>query len=101
MPEAGLYALDFWYANGEGPISTNNKCAMRTLKKEDVFLGTIVFPQRGFNEWNNWGFTNAVRVKLEKGRHNFALTYEPVNANMHGTINRALIDYLRIIKIAD
>ncbi|RDC66429.1 alpha-L-rhamnosidase-related protein [Adhaeribacter pallidiroseus] len=100
VPEAGLYALDFWYANGEGPISTSNRCAMRTLKKDDLVLGTIVFPQRGYNNWADWGFTNAVQVKLEKGRHFFALAYETGNENMHGKINRALVDYLRITKIS-
>lgn len=33
---AGLYSIDFRYANGNGPINTENKCAIR-----------IVLPQRG------------------------------------------------------
>src|SRR5205823_5045308 len=39
VPEAGLYALDFRYANGNGPTNTNNKCAIRTLRLGAKQLG--------------------------------------------------------------
>ncbi|MDQ4139194.1 MAG: glycogen debranching protein, partial [Bacteroidota bacterium] len=100
VPESGLYAIDFWYANGEGPISTSNKCAIRTLKIENKFTGTVVFPQRGADDWSNWGFTNSIQVKLEKGSFNLVLTFEPANENMNGEVNRALLDFIRVIKIA-
>lgn len=29
--EEGSYAIDFRYANGHGPVNTDNKCAIRTL----------------------------------------------------------------------
>ncbi len=48
--EQGLFAIDFRYANGNGPVNTNNKCAIRTLKAGNTFSGTIVFPQRGNEE---------------------------------------------------
>ena len=32
VPEAGLYTLDFRYANGNGPVNTENKCAICTLR---------------------------------------------------------------------
>ncbi|KAA3439889.1 Bacterial alpha-L-rhamnosidase [Rufibacter hautae] len=99
VPESGIYAIDFRYANGEGPINTSNKCAIRTLKQGNNPLGTIVLPQRGTDEWSDWGFTNAVQVKLEKGRHELTLAFDPVNENMNGEVNRAMLDYMRLIKV--
>lgn len=99
VPEAGIYALDFRYANGNGPINTSNKAAIRSLKKGNTFLGTIVLPQRGSDEWSNWGFTNAVQVELTKGKHELTLSFEPHNENMNGDVNQAMLDYLRVIKI--
>ncbi|AKD02081.1 family 78 glycoside hydrolase catalytic domain [Pontibacter korlensis] len=99
VPEDGVYAIDFRYANGNGPINTENKAAIRTLKKGSEFIGTIVLPQRGTDEWNNWGFTNAVEVSLKKGKHTLSLTFEPHNENMNGEINQAMVDYMRVVKI--
>jgi hypothetical protein len=97
--EAGLYAVDFRYANGNGPTNTNNKCGIRTLRLGSKALGTIVLPQRGVEEWSNWGFTNAVLVQLPKGTHQLTLAYEPANTNMNGAVNQAMLDYLRVQKI--
>jgi hypothetical protein len=99
VPEAGLYALDFRYANGNGPINTDNKCAIRTLRLGSKQLGTIVLPQRGVGEWSVWGFTNAVLVPLPAGTHQLTLALEPANANMNGAVNQAMLDYLRVQKI--
>ena len=99
VPEAGLYAVDFRYANGNGPTNTNNKCAIRTLRMGGKDLGTIVMPQRGVEEWSNWGFTNAVLVQLPKGTHQLTLAYEPANTNMNGAVNQAMLDYLRLQKV--
>ncbi len=99
VPEAGLYAVDFRYANGNGPTNTNNKCAIRTLQMGGKELGTIVLPQRGVEEWSNWGFSNAVLVQLPKGTHQLTLAYEPANTNMNGAVNQAMLDYLRVQKV--
>jgi hypothetical protein len=99
VPEAGLYAVDFRYANGNGPTNTNNKCGIRTLRLGSKALGTVVLPQRGVEEWSNWGFTNAVLVQLPKGTHQLTLAYEPANTNMNGAVNQAMLDYLRVQKI--
>jgi hypothetical protein len=99
VAEAGLYAVDFRYANGNGPINTANKCAIRTLRLNGKQLGTIVLPQRGVGEWSDWGFTNAVLVPLPKGTHQLTLAYEPANANMNEAVNQAMLDYLRVQKI--
>jgi hypothetical protein len=94
----GFYAVDIHYANGNGPINTSNKCAIRTLRENNSFLGTIILPQRGEN-WNNWGFSNAVTVYLSKGRHILKLAYEPQNENMNGGVNEAMLDYLRVVPL--
>ena len=101
IKEDGFYAIDFKYANGNGPINTENKCAIRTLDVDERFAGTIVFPQRGKEEWSNWGFSNSVKVKLSKGKHALTLQFKDVNENMNGDINQAMIDYLRMIKLPE
>lgn len=97
--QSGMYAIDFRYANGNGPINTENKCAIRTLQINDQFAGTIVFPQRGKNEWSNWDFSNSIMVYLEKGSQTITLGLEDHNENMNGEVNQAMLDYLRISKI--
>ena len=99
VPAAGVYALDFRYANGNGPINTNNRCAIRTLRKGSTLLGTVVLPQRGVEEWSNWGFSNPILVRLDKGTHPLTLAYEPANANMNGEVNQAMLDYLRVKRV--
>ncbi|ALJ00164.1 hypothetical protein [Rufibacter tibetensis] len=63
------------------------------------FPGAIVFPQRGTEEWTDWGFTNAVQVKLEKGTQELTLPFDPANENMNSEINRTMLDYLRLTRI--
>jgi hypothetical protein len=100
VPEAGLYALDFRYANGNGPLNTENKCAFRTLRDgQGRLLGTVVLPQRGTGEWSNWGFSNSVLVPLAKGHNTVVLAYEPANTNMNGAVNQAMLDYLRVRRV--
>lgn len=95
----GQYAIDFRYANGNGPVNTENKCAIRTLLIDGKQFSTVVLPQRGKEEWSDWGFSNIVIADLESGEHKFTLTYHEHNANMHGEINEAVIDYIRLIRI--
>jgi hypothetical protein len=94
-----MYSIDFRYANGNGPTNTENKCAIRTLKVDEKKAGTFVFPQRGVDEWSNWGFSNPVHVSLKKGKHTVTLSFEHSNENMNVDINQAMLDYLRITKI--
>jgi hypothetical protein len=62
-------------------------------------VSTIVLPQQGDNIWNNWGYSNSVKYYFKKGTAQFNLKYLPVNENMNGGINEALIDHLRIIQV--
>ena len=91
-PEAGEYLLQVRYANGSGPGNTFNACALRSLYLGDQFQGVWVMPQRGQDEWSNWGMSNALRVNLAAGVNQLRLQLDPFNANMNGQINRALVD---------
>lgn len=100
VKKKGVYAIDFRYANGNGPVNTENKCAIRTLDVDRHFAGTVVFPQRGKGEWSNWGTTNSVKVKLTKGLHAITLQLKTANENMNGDINEAIVDYLRLVQLS-
>jgi hypothetical protein len=99
VPADGLYAIDWRYANGNGPTNTENKCAIRTLFIDNVRSGAQVFPQRGKEEWSNWGFSNAIQVQLKAGKHVLKLEFMPENENMNIDVNQAMLDYLRLVKI--
>lgn len=99
LKESGAYAIDFRYANGHGPVNTENKCGIRSLIINGKKVSTIVFPQRGKDEWSDWGFTNSVLADLPAETNEISLTYDEYNVNMNGEINEAVIDYLRVIKV--
>jgi hypothetical protein len=96
--EEGNYILDMRYANGNGPINTENKCAFRTFYLDNQKSGTLVFPQRGKEEWSNWGWSNSLKLKLTKGLHHITISFENWNENMNGDVNRAMLDCVRVIK---
>jgi len=99
LPESGYYSIDFRYANGNGPINTDNKCAIRTLSVNGDVKQAVVMPQRGFERWDDWGFTNSQTVCLKKEKNTLELQFMPWNENMNIHENRALLDYMRIIII--
>ena len=96
IKKSGTYSIQFKYANGNGPINTENKCAIRTLLLDGQIIGTVVLPQRGTKEWKNWGNTNVIQAQLTKGKHQLSLRFEPQNENMNGEINQALLDSMVI-----
>lgn len=100
VEEAGTYAIFFIYSNGNGPINTDNKCAFRSLKLDGRQVGTAVFPQRGKDQWEDWGRSNTIKVSLKPGKNFFMLTFESHNANMNGEINEAMLDSVHIINVS-
>lgn len=96
VDSGGDYLLDVRYANGEGPINTENKCAIRMLYINGQEAGAIVMPQRGIDEWLSTGFSNMLRIKLKEGVNELSLRHEI--DNMNGTVNTALLQYVRIIR---
>lgn len=97
--QGGEYALTFRYANGNGPVNTENKCAIRSVYVDGKRLGTIVMPQRGVGNWNDWGTTNTLRLQLTPGRHDISVRFTPLDANMNGATNHALIDQLTLSRL--
>jgi len=92
VPESGEWYLSFRYANGNGPVNTDNKCGIRSLFVNNQYASSLVFPQRGTQEWSNWGFTNTIKVNLNKGGNQLEIDFEPFNENMNGEENRFLLD---------
>jgi ribosomal protein L25 (general stress protein Ctc) len=93
----GQYLIDFRYSNGNGPVNTDNKCGIRSLSINNVYKGVVVFPQRGSEEWSNWGYSNIFKLKLDPGNHKFRLSFEDHNNNMNGEINDFYLDHMRVI----
>ena len=99
VEKAGTYLIDVRYANGSGPINTDNKCCIRTLIVNNHEAGAIVMPQRGLGEWVSTGFSNMLQVELLRGKNMIQLKYvTPQNVNMNGDVNTALLDYMRVIR---
>ncbi|TAE20022.1 MAG: glycogen debranching protein [Bacteroidetes bacterium] len=97
--EAGKYYVRFRYSNGSGAWNTDNACALRSLYVNGDYRGAMVFPQRGTNEWSDWGFSNGYQVSLKAGENKIRLSFEEWNNNMNVDVNRAMLDYVEIIKI--
>jgi len=96
VEEAGNYFISVRYSNGSGPWNTDNKCAIRSLQVNGAYAGVLVFPQRGKDEWSDWGFSNSRAVSLRKGENTLVLSFEDWNTNMNGTVNTAMLDYLLV-----
>lgn len=94
--KAGKYLIDFRYANGSGPWNTDNKCAARSLYANKSYMGTIVFPQRGQDEWSDWGWSNGYVAELKAGENELKLVYESWNINMNVDVNTAMLDFMRV-----
>lgn len=92
VPAAGRYSIAWRYANGNGPVNTENKAAVRTLVIDGKKAGTVVMPHRGVANWDDWGMTNTVKADLTAGRHTVALEYLPEDENMNIATNHALVD---------
>lgn len=101
VKDAGIYAVDFRYANGNGPVNTDNKCATRLLKVNGKLAGAVVFPQRGVGAWNNWGWSSVLRTNLKAGDNVITLEFAPEVENMNIHVNQALLNEMRITKITE
>ena len=98
VKNSGSYFIDFLYSNGTGPWNTDNNCAIRSLYVDNDYQGVLVFPQRGQDEWSDWGWSNSTKINLRKGSNSIKVVFEEWNTNMDGEINRAMLDNVRLIK---
>ena len=99
VARAGTYAIDARYANGNGPINTDSKAAVRTVLVDGKALGVLVMPQRGENRWNDWGYSNPLRAQLSAGAHTLTITYTALDMNMSRKENTALLDHVRVTPV--
>ena len=90
-PKSGKYFIKFEYANGSGPINTENKCAIRSLYVKNKYILPVVMPQRGEENWNEFGWSNTIEVYFEKGDNLISVKFDPFNNNMNLDINKALL----------
>jgi hypothetical protein len=86
------------YANGTGPVNTDNNCGIRSLYVNGADARPLVFPQRGFDEWSDWGLTNVEWITLKSGENNLTVRYDDFNRNMDVEINEFLLDYISLEK---
>lgn len=97
LPADGTYYLALHYANGNGPVNTENKAAIRTLLVDGQKVGTVVMPHRGQGNWYDWGLSNSIPVTLTKGNYTLTIEFRPENENMNLNTNHALVDAVRIV----
>ena len=100
-PAAGRYALTLTYANGNGPVNTENKCCVRTISVNGNRAGIVVMPHRGVANWNDWGASSTLIVDLAAGANTVTIDYRPENENMNLHTNHAIIDRLNLELLAD
>ena len=98
VPAEGDYFVSFRYANGNGPVNTENKCAIRTLSVDGERECLVVLPQRGRDNWDEFGWTNSVKVHLNTGPNTVTLDFRPEDENMNIETNSAVIDALRLVR---
>jgi hypothetical protein len=101
IPTAGWYAVDARYANGSGPVSYGDRAAVRTLSVDGRRAGKLLLPQRGMGRWDLFGYSNALPVRLDVGAHTVGVSLEPEDRNMNGAVNEALLDHVRLTRLAE
>lgn len=99
VPADGLYSVTVVYANGNGPVNTENKCTIRSLAVDGKDAGTVVMPQRGVANWNDWGRSFPVTVPLTRGKHSLQLRFDTVDENMNPATNHALVDRIVVKRL--
>ena len=99
VPATGWYVIDWEYANGSGEVEQRNHCANRQLFVDGKNFTTMVFPQRGLDDWKNYGWSTPVKLYLKKGSHQLALRYLEKNININIDLDKAHVKSLRLTQL--
>ena len=59
----------------------------------------MVFPQRGLDDWKNYGWSTPVKLYLKKGSHQLALRYLEKNININIDLDKAHVKALRLTQL--
>jgi hypothetical protein len=94
----GEYVVEARYANGSGPINTDAKAAIRTVRGP-YMVWVLVMPQRGTDRWTDWGYSTGVTMYLASGESVLRIAFEEGDENMDGRVNTALLDHLRLTRL--
>jgi len=97
LPDNGQFLVRFRYANGEGPISTDNKCGLGMLKINDWWFEQLIsFPQTG--SWDNWQNSAWYPAEFKAGDNELILDLESLMVhNMNEDTNHYRVSTLEII----
>lgn len=99
VADSGLYLMDLLYANGAGPINGQDRCAVRSVMVNGAAAGAIVMPQRGSDDWRDFGYSNRLQMRLHKGYNEVLIYFDPiVDRNYYGKVNTVLLRSIRLIK---
>ena len=101
LARPGRYAIDVHYANGNGPINTEDKAAVRTLFVDGRETGVLVMPQRGAGRWDDWGYSNPLVLTMGAGGHELTIAWTALDDNMNRAVSTALLDHVRVTRLPD
>ena len=99
VPADGVWTLSWKYANATGPVTTDNNCGIRMLYVDGQKFGINVFPQRGEESWDEWGWTSPEKLDLKAGKHTLTLKMESDADNMDFDINDFMIKSLCLTEL--
>ncbi|QZT36151.1 hypothetical protein K5X82_12760 [Halosquirtibacter xylanolyticus] len=87
------------YANGNGPWNTDNKCAIRSVYVDGVYVDPLVMPQRGVNEWGSIGHSNIISFTAKGSKTMIKICLEKENRNMNIQVNQALVKDMKVFEV--
>ena len=96
-PKDGVYAVDFRFRNGHGPVNTGESCAIAVLFANQERCQAVVLPQQG--NWTSWNFTSPVLVFLQKGSNKICLQTDKTCYAQHHRLNSVDMDLCRISRV--
>lgn len=97
--QPGKYIAYVRYANGNGPVNTENKAAIRSFVINGQKAATVVLPHRGVANWNDWGLSNPVNIEIPEGTTEITLDFLPEDENMNLGTNHALVNEIVFHKL--
>jgi hypothetical protein len=98
VAEKSTFHVRFRYANGNETTATKSASTFRNLYINGLKYDTVVFPQLGENDWDNWGYSNTILLTLPQGLAEISLRYND-NGTSEDHYSVVHLDYVEVIKI--